>query len=207
MNATALQTPGFADPVNDAQRVFRAVLEALSRPAVAQRVDAAVQPPAPLGALAGAVVLALCDEHTPLWLDADLRRATDVATWLRFHTGATIVDDPADAMFCVASSPSTVPELHSLRQGTDEEPHLSATVIIDAAGAAASGAFIATGPGVNGQVAWDGAGLPASRPGAAPFLEEWAANNRRFPRGVDLILAGHGEVHGLARTTALKEDA
>lgn len=210
MNATGIQTPGFAHPVDDAQRVFRAALEALARPTLAQQVDPQVSPPAPLGPTAGALVLTLCDEHTPVWLDASLRRAGEVESWVRFHTGARIVDDPADALFCVASCPSAVPELDDLRQGTDEEPHLSATVIIDAADARPSGAFaatglVATGPGVNGEATWDGAGLPGSRPGARGFLEAWAANNRRFPRGVDLLLAGDGEVRGLPRTTALKE--
>ena len=200
---TAIHTPGFADPVNDAQRVFRAVLEALARPATAQQVDPAVLPPAPLSAMSGAIVLALCDEYTPIWLDDDLRRAGDVETWIRFHAGATIVDDPADAMFCVVSRPSAVPELQTLRQGTDEEPQLSATVIIDAADARSAGTLVATGPGVNGQLTWDGAGLPSFRPGSERFLDAWAANNRRFPCGVDLVLAGDGEVRGISRTTAL----
>lgn len=203
LQTTAIHTPGFADPVNDAQRVFRTVLEVLARPALAQPVDVAVLPPAPLGAMSGAIVLTLCDEHTPIWLDDDLRRAGDVETWIRFHTGAIIVDDPADAMFCVASRPSSVPELQTLRQGTDEEPQLSATVIIDAADARSAGTLVATGPGVNGQLTWDGAGLPSFRPGSERFLDAWAVNNRRFPCGVDLILAGDGEVTGLSRTTAL----
>lgn len=207
MSTAAIQTPGFANPVDDAQRVFRAVLEALARPTLAQPVEPAVLPPAPLGPTAGAVVLTLCDEHTPVWLDPALRRAGDVETWVRFHTGARIVDDPADALFCVASSASAAPALDVLRQGTDEEPHVSATVIIDATDARPTGALLATGPGVNGEVAWDGAGLPGSRPEGPRFLDAWAANNRRFPRGVDLILAGDGEVRGIPRTTALKEKA
>jgi len=199
MNATAVQVPGFSNPVDDAQRVFRAALEALARPTLAQQVEAAVMPPAPLGAMVGALVLTLCDEHTPVWLDASLRRADEVEAWVRFHTGARIVDDPADAVFCVVSSPSATPELGSLRQGTDEEPQLSATVIIDAADARSTGSFVVTGPGVNGEERWDGAGLP----GSTGFLDAWAANNRQFPCGVDLLLAGEGEVRGLPRTTEL----
>lgn len=195
MTIAALQTPGFADPAGDAQRVFRAALEALARPTLPQPVDARVAPPAPLAPVVGALVLTLCDEQTPVWLGPALR-TPDVAAWIRFHTGARIVDDAGDAAFCLAS-PGEVPPLASLRQGTDEEPHLSATVIVDAAGAAPTGDLIATGPGVNGSVSWDGAGLPCA-------LEDWAANAARFPRGVDLLVAGEREVRGLPRTTRLK---
>ncbi|MGY1553154.1 phosphonate C-P lyase system protein PhnH [Microbacterium sp. A588] len=198
MNTTAIYAPGFADPVNDAQQVFRATLEALARPTIAQHVRAAVQPPAPLSATAAALVLALCDEQTPLWLDDALRQNSDVEAWIRFHTGARLVDDASEALFCVASSPSTVPPIDDLAQGSDEEPHLSATVIIDASDAKPIGSFLVDGPGVNGQISWDGRGLPAS-----DFLETWTANTRRYPRGVDLILADVDQVTGLPRTTAL----
>ncbi|MGM7698763.1 phosphonate C-P lyase system protein PhnH [Microbacterium sp. A84] len=205
MNVTAIQTPGLADPVNDAQRIFRAALAALARPTLAQPVRAGMVPPAPLSPTVGALVLTLCDEQTPIWLDPALRGTGDVETWIRFHTGARIVEDAHDALFCVASGPSAVPSLSDLRQGSDEEPHLSATVIIDAAGAESTGSFVASGPGINGEVCWDGAGLPASSPERPGFLETWDANTRRYPRGVDLILAGEDEVRGLPRTTALKE--
>lgn len=197
MTIAAVQTPGFADPVNDAQRVFRAALEALARPTLPQPVDARVAPPAPLGPVLGALTLTLCDEQTPIWLGSALR-TPDVVTWIRFHTGARIVDDADEAAFCLALA-DEVPPLDALRQGTDEEPHLSATVIVDGTGAEPRGELVATGPGVNGSVRWDGAGLPCS-------VEDWAANTARFPRGVDVLIAGRDEVRGLPRTTALKGD-
>lgn len=203
MSTTAIRVPGFVDPVGDAQQVFRAALEALARPTMAQAVRTTVLPPAPLGAVAGALVLTLCDEQTPVWLDQALRHDDQVAAWIRFHTGARIVDDAADAAFCVASSAGAVPPIETLAQGTDEEPHRSATVIIDAAGVRSTGALIATGPGVDGEIEWDGAGLPASRPDGSGFLASWTENNARYPRGVDLLLAGDDEVRGLPRTTVL----
>ena len=198
MTAAALRTPGFARPVHDAQRVFRAVLEALSRPTIAQPVEVDLAPPAPLDPVAGAVVLALADEQAPVWLDAALRRSDDVAAWIRFHTGAAIVADPADAVFCVASTPSAAPALDAMRQGTDEEPHLSSTLIIGAGAARPTGEFAVTGPGVNGAADWDGAGLPSA------FLAQWKANNARFPRGVDVLIAGVRDVRGLPRTTVIE---
>jgi alpha-D-ribose 1-methylphosphonate 5-triphosphate synthase subunit PhnH len=206
MSAPSVQShlPGFADPVHDAQRVFRAVLEAMARPTLSQPIvgTTTLRTPAPLGATVGAVVLALCDEQTPIWLDRALAASDDVRAWIRFHTGARLVERPGDALFAVASSPSAAPGLAELAQGSDEEPHLSATLVIDAAGAKPIGAFTATGPGVDGTAAWDGAGLPGY-PGSGGFLAQWAANRNGFPRGVDIVLAGAGEVRALPRTTVL----
>jgi len=59
-------TPGFADPVLDAQACFRAILEAMSRPGRIQRIAAHITPPAPLCTAAGAALLSLADADTPL---------------------------------------------------------------------------------------------------------------------------------------------
>lgn len=190
-------TPGFANPVHDAQQVFRAVLEALARPTAPQGVEAAVTPPEPLGATSGAVILALCDEQTPVWLDAGLRAAPEVGAWIAFHTGARITEDASDALFVIASSPAAAPPLADLMQGTDEEPHRSATLVIDARGAFGIGTLTATGPGIHGAADWDGAGLPGG------FLPQWQENRTLFPCGVDIVLAAETTVRGLPRTTAL----
>jgi len=142
-------------------------------------------------------VLALCDEQTPIWLDAALRQKSDVEAWIRFHTGARIVDEVAEAAYCVASSPSAFPPFEELSIGTDEEPHLSATVIVDATDARPVGALVATGPGINGSSEWDGAGL------SARVIATRGAQNDQFPRGVDVILASCCAIRALPRTTVL----
>ncbi|PRY68620.1 alpha-D-ribose 1-methylphosphonate 5-triphosphate synthase subunit PhnH [Glaciihabitans tibetensis] len=202
------RVPGFANPVRDAQHVFRAVLEAFARPTTPQRVDVEIQTPEPLGMTAGAVILALCDEQTPVWLDHYLRESPEVGAWIAFHTGARIVDRAGDALFVIASSPSTAPRLADLLLGTDEEPHRSATLVIGASAASDVGAtgmtrspgiaaLVATGPGIQGAVDWDGAGLPDG------FVSQWQQNRALFPRGVDIVLAADSVVRGLPRTTAL----
>lgn len=215
--AAGALTPGFAAPVHDAQQVFRAVLDAMARPLAPQPLEVALAPPAPLSPETGAVVLALCDEQTPLWLSETLRPSGegggDVEAWIRFHTGAPIVGDAADALFCIAACPAQAPPFERLDSGTDEEPHLSATVIIDVSEAseasAAEGAearpntrppadgLLAAGPGIDGSLRWEGAGVPKS------FLRARHAYAEAFPRGIDLLLAGHGAVVGLPRTTVL----
>ncbi len=189
-------TPGFAHPVRDAQKVFRAVLKALAEPTTPQRVDVGLQPPAPLGSTTGAIILALCDDQTPIWLDPTLRASDDIVAWIAFHTGARIVDRAEEASFVVAE-PSTAPRLGVLEQGTDEEPHRSATLILDARDTTGSSVLTASGPGIRNTAEWDGAGLP---PG---FLLQWQENRALFPRGVDVILTAGDTVRGLPRTTAL----
>ena len=46
-------TPGFANPVLDAHRVFRAAMMALARPGTVHRLGCALQPPQPLSRAAG----------------------------------------------------------------------------------------------------------------------------------------------------------
>ena len=89
MTATGLEG-GFVDPPIDSARTFRLVLNAMAQPGRIETVDTA-QPPAPLCAAAGAVLLTLADHETPIHLagDADSRAVRD---WLAFHTGAPLAD-------------------------------------------------------------------------------------------------------------------
>ena len=80
-------SPGFADPVADAQACFRAVLDAMARPGRVHAVSG-VSAPAPLCDAAAAVLLTLTDHETPIWLDADADAARG---WIAFHTGAPAV--------------------------------------------------------------------------------------------------------------------
>jgi alpha-D-ribose 1-methylphosphonate 5-triphosphate synthase subunit PhnH len=121
-------TPGFADPVLDAQASFRAILEAMSRPGRIQTIAARISPPAPLCSAAGAALLSLADADTPLWLDA----GDAVAEWLRFHCGAPITPDIGAARFIVACG--AAPSLDALDIGTDEDPQLGATLILQVTG-------------------------------------------------------------------------
>ncbi len=66
-------TGGFADPVFNGQAVFRAVMDAMARPGSIHHLPELAQPPSPLSASAAAVALTLCDQDTPVFLDAGLR--------------------------------------------------------------------------------------------------------------------------------------
>src|SRR5262245_61648051 len=123
----------FTDPVRDQQAVFRQVMRALACPGEVREISTAAPPPAPLSAGAAAVALTLADFETPLWLDADLAASTDVADYLRFHTGAPIVRDPRRATFALVSSGRNLPRFDAFALGTLEYPDRSATLIVQVA--------------------------------------------------------------------------
>jgi alpha-D-ribose 1-methylphosphonate 5-triphosphate synthase subunit PhnH len=189
---TATLTAGFAEPVLDAQRCFRAVLDAMARPGRVQHLPDLPAPPAPLGAAAAAVLLTLADADTPVWLDA----GAAAEAWLRFHAGAPIVAAPEDATFLLACG--TPPALRDLAQGTEEEPHRSATLILQVAGLEEGAGWRLTGPGIEHAHRLRVTGLPEG------FAAAWQANRALFPRGIDLILCAGDRLAALPRTTALE---
>lgn len=222
MTAPALPPPGFADPTRDAQRAFRAVLDALAHPMRSYPVAGPGEPPAALGRGLAAVALTLLDEDCAVWLGGALGRDAEVAAWLAFHTGARRVDNPGAADFVIAD-PDALPPLASLALGTDEAPHLSATVVLDVRGYANPAAAPATGAAADAaagpaaglaadaaRFTMRGPGIDGSAELAAPwapegFAEAWQRNTELFPRGVDLLLTDSGTVTGLPRTTLLAE--
>lgn len=180
--------PGFADPVRDAQATFRAVMTALSFPGRVVAVAAHPAPPPPLDPATAAVLLALADRDTPLWLDAD---CAQVAPWVAFHCGAVAAPLSACA-FAVALS---WPGLADLQAGTDAEPQDGATLILQIPALTGGRALTLRGPGLAAPAAFAPRGLPAD------FAAQWGANHARFPRGVDLILCAGTQLAALPRST------
>lgn len=194
--AAAIPAPGFEDPTRDAQSVFRAVLDALAHPTRSYPLVYRPAAPEPLGGSLGAVGLTLLDEETSVWLGGPLGTDSTVGAWLAFHTGVRTVSDSGVATFIVAT-PSDLPDLDTLILGTEEEPHRSATALVDVRGCSGPLRFRASGPGIDGR-----ADLAA--PWADDdFLSAWQRNSRLFPRGVDLVLVDDHSVCALPRTTHL----
>lgn len=192
----AFHAPGFADPTRDAQRAFRAVLDAMAHPARSFPLAGPADPPAALGPGLAAISLTLLDEDCAVWLGGALAGDDEVAAWLAFHTGARRVNAAATAGFVIAG-PSAMPPLASLALGTDEAPHLSATVVLDIRGCAGAARFTARGPGIDGTAALAAPWAPDG------FADAWHRNTQAFPRGVDLLLVDEDTVAALPRTTQL----
>lgn len=196
-SARTVPAPGFADPPRQAQQTFRAVLDALSRPTLSFPVTGPAEAPASLGPALAAVLLTLLDEECSVWLGGRFAGDGEVDAWLTFHTGVRRARSAADADFVVVDAPAA-PALEDLAQGSDEEPHRSATLVLDVRGGTGSGHWLARGPGIDGSVALH---APWADTG---FHEQWTRNAARFPRGVDLLLVDAGSVSGLPRTTRLE---
>jgi alpha-D-ribose 1-methylphosphonate 5-triphosphate synthase subunit PhnH len=186
-------TPGFADPVADAQASFRAMMEAMARPGRIQPLPVPAGLPRGLHAAAAAAVLTLADAETPLWTDA----GAEARDWIVFHTGAPLVADPSEADFLLATG--TPPPPSALRAGTDEAPQESATLILQVQALAAGSGWRLTGPGIADHHALLAEGLP---PG---FAAAWAEGAARFPRGCDLFLTAGERIAALPRTTCIVE--
>jgi alpha-D-ribose 1-methylphosphonate 5-triphosphate synthase subunit PhnH len=189
---------GFADPVADSQRTFRALMQALANPgqAVAVAVVAPVSAPAPLDAGVAAVILTLCDFETALYLHGPWQQPA-VVDYVRFHTGTKLTQHPSEAQFAALASTQDLDPLSRFAQGTADYPDRSTTVI--AAAAIGPARWRLQGPGIDGVRT---VAAPIVPPG---FAAAWQANTMLFPRGVDIVfVTAHGLI-GLPRTTRILE--
>lgn len=189
---------GFADPVRESQRVFRATLDALAHPGRVVGVASSATPPVPLAAATVAVLLTLLDYDTPTWLDA-AAATRDAIEYVRFHCGAPLVATPAEARFAVVADASALPPFAAFDPGTDERPERSTTVILQVAGLRAGRGRRLRGPGIAGESRLDVVGAPAA------LWDGVRANLATFPRGIDVVLCAGGTVAALPRTTRVED--
>lgn len=197
---------GFEQPVHDAQQVFRAVLDAMARPGRLQSLPpsvlAALQPPAALGAGLAAVLLTLLDGETTLHL-GDALAHPNVARYLRFHSGVRLVTTAAEAAFVAlpadALSAGLLPQLHD---GSDEAPHLGATLVVEVTSLQADGhagddavRLELRGPGIEQVHTLAVGGVPRE------VWQERIAMQAHLPRGVELILSCGATLAAIPRTT------
>lgn len=183
--------PGFADPVADAQRCFRAVLDAVARPGSIHEAPCGLQPPSGLDAATAAVLLTLVDAEAPLCLSECFAPAHD---WIVFHCGAVCVAaDAAAFVLCRA-----LPDFSDLRMGSHEAPEETATVILQIKTLGTGAPYRLRGPGLRSGTTLAADGLPAD------FPMTWARNHRQFPRGIDLILCAGTRLTALPRSVIVE---
>src|SRR6266404_7618266 len=101
MTTVAELPAGFADKVLSAQSIFRSVMDAMARPGSVQRIEAAAGVPAAMMRGPAAIALTLFDHDTPLWLDPWMSGTSEVAKWLKFHTGAPVIADSSICSFAL----------------------------------------------------------------------------------------------------------
>jgi alpha-D-ribose 1-methylphosphonate 5-triphosphate synthase subunit PhnH len=146
---------------------------------------------------AAAIALTLCDQDTPVWLDAALRASPDVAAWLRFHCGTKIVDESAAASFAFAADPRALPAFESFNLGSADYPDRATTLVLCVTSLRSGAELMLEGPGIKTRQSLRAAPLPDD------LAARLAANHALFPRGVDLILASANEIAALPRSVRL----
>jgi len=189
-------TGGFADPVFQAQSVFKAMMDAMARPGSIQTLSPDAAPPAPMGAAAGAIALTLCDHDTPVWLSPALNKSA-VPGWLSFHTGATVTPEKSEARFAFVDNGMALSTFGLFAPGTQEYPDRSTTVVIEIAALDGGRTLALMGPGIKTVTEIAPVGLPET------FIRLWNENRVLFPRGVDIVLAAGSSFLCLPRTTKI----
>ncbi|MEU0965001.1 phosphonate C-P lyase system protein PhnH [Streptomyces sp. NPDC005917] len=179
-----------------AQRVFRAVLDALARPGSTTRLPAELTGPVPAALLP---LLALADLGTGFCVleDGSGRWSEVVAV----ATNAPAVPLP-DARLVAAVRPVAADEIRRLRRGSAEAPEDGALLCVPVS--ALDGGprkWRLSGPGVPGDLVVAPDGLPDG------FVEARAEAVAGFPAGIDLLMAApDGRLLGLPRSTAVVEE-
>src|SRR5450631_2972563 len=111
MTTVAELPAGFADKVLAAQSTFRSVMDAMARPGSVRRIAAVAGTPAHLMRGTAAIALTLFDHDTPVWLDPRMAEASELAKWLKFHTGAPVIADASICSFALIGDPQALPAL------------------------------------------------------------------------------------------------
>ncbi|WFU41682.1 phosphonate C-P lyase system protein PhnH [Bradyrhizobium sp. CB82] len=197
MTTIAELPPGFADKVLSAQSTFRSVMDAMARPGSVQRIAPVLAAPGLMMRGTAAIALTLFDHDTPLWLDALMSGSPDVLKWLKFHTGASVIQDPSVASFALIADGATLPSLERFALGSNEYPDRSTTLILQADSLDAGAAFELRGPGI------DGATILQAMIRPADLFERLRLNEALFPRGIDVVLVADDAVVAIPRTTRI----
>jgi alpha-D-ribose 1-methylphosphonate 5-triphosphate synthase subunit PhnH len=197
MTTVAELPAGFADMVLSAQTTFRSVMDAMARPGSVQRIVAAAGAPAAMMRGTAAIALTLFDHDTPLWLDPRMSETSDVAKWLKFHTGAPVIADSSICSFALIGEARALPALDRFAFGTNEYPDRSTTLILQVGSLTQGALFELRGPGIDGTATLRAEIEPHD------LFDRLAVNSALFPRGIDVVLVHDDAIVAIPRTTRL----
>jgi alpha-D-ribose 1-methylphosphonate 5-triphosphate synthase subunit PhnH len=197
MTTVAELPAGFADKVLSAQSTFRSVMDAMARPGTVQRIVATAGAPAPMMRGSAAIALTLFDHDTPLWLDPLMSETSDVAKWLRFHTGAPVIANPSICNFALIGDARALPALDRFAFGSNEYPDRSTTLILQVESLTQGSVLELRGPGIDGTTALQATIQPTD------LFERLEINQTLFPRGIDLVMVAGDAIVAIPRTTRL----
>jgi alpha-D-ribose 1-methylphosphonate 5-triphosphate synthase subunit PhnH len=185
---------GLTNPVQSSQAVFRSVMNAMARPGSVHTIAEAVKAPSLMMPATAAVALALFDHDTTVWLDQDFTVEADMASWLRFQTGAPLTAEASQAAFALIAKGSALPDFETFAPGTPEYPDRSTTLVVQVETLTEGDEITLSGPGIQGTSSLRAGPLPQD------FVARMQANRALFPLGVDLLLVNGSDVVALPRS-------
>lgn len=216
--------PGFSEPVDSSQHVFRSLLNALAHPGSIQVITDIIAVPPPLNGACGVAGLTLLDGETRVWLQP--RDGIEVVrSWLQFHCGCPWTTTPSRADFAIISDPLGLESLQIFNWGEPEVPEQSTTLLVQVealnccinpeqlslqspAESLSSNtqsisqfqyqALQLQGPGIEHKQILNVRGIPLQ------FWQELALNQTTYPLGLDVFLLSSNGVVGLPRTTIIR---
>jgi alpha-D-ribose 1-methylphosphonate 5-triphosphate synthase subunit PhnH len=197
MTTVAELPAGFADKVLSAQSTFRSVMDAMARPGSVARIVATTGAPAVMMRGSAAIALTLFDHDTPIWLDPKMSETSDVKKWLKFHTGAPVIEDSSICHFALIGDPGALPALDRFAFGSNEYPDRSTTLLLQVESLAQGPSFELRGPGI------DGTAMVRATIQPLDLFERLEINQALFPRGIDVVLVAGDSVVAIPRTTRL----
>ncbi|WP_339030165.1 phosphonate C-P lyase system protein PhnH [Bradyrhizobium symbiodeficiens] len=197
MTTIAELSPGFVDKVLSAQSTFRSVMDAMARPGSVQRIVPMAGAPDTMMRGTAAIALTLFDHDTPLWLDARMAESPELVKWLKFHTGAPVVQDSSIASFALISDGAALPQLERFALGTSEYPDRSTTLILQVDSLDAGRSFELRGPGIDGVAILNASVKPFD------LFDRLHVNEALFPRGIDVVLVADDALVAIPRTTRI----
>ena len=189
--------PAFAEPVRESQLAFRKIMDAVARPGTRADFGAAIEPPAGLGVAAATVALTLFDFETTVWLEPALRGG-EAETWVRFHCGCPLTNDPAAAAFAIVTDVAAAPRLNAFNLGDAKYPDRSTTLILQVEALDGGKAVSLSGPGIKDQAAVTAKGLPEG------FWPQMQDNNAKFQFGVDVLLVAGPALVAVPRSSQIQ---
>jgi alpha-D-ribose 1-methylphosphonate 5-triphosphate synthase subunit PhnH len=187
------------DSVHDIQSAFRKIMRAMAYPG--EVVD--------LGVEAGKIDLSFSFNKAVMLialtiLDAETRFAVfsddgegDGGLISQMTYSKTTTSEKADFLFVIGPARDARAALDEARIGSLVDPHLGATIIVEASRITGTGPLALSGPGVAGSKR-----IGIERDGSWVSLRE--RKNAEFPMGIDLIFVDpEGRLVALPRTTRI----
>ena len=175
---------------------FRAILNAFAKPGHQENLPQLKEKPSALHSASVVLALTLCDYQSPVWLSPRVN-TSDVRSFLRFHTGASLVADVAAAQFAFIESGEFADHFPRFNRGSDEYPDRSTTVIVQAGALTAPQRVRLEGPGIKTKAEIAVAGFGP---------REWnLISDERilFPLGIDIAIVSNTKLVGLPRSTRI----